>query len=118
LALQLYAGPFGFVKMMLYFIDRSLTLIPNSYLQLIFRGTYWARFWSQLSKEKARKCMKNNYKRLEGPVMELFTRSALQETIYSMTKFNEIFMMFLEIVTDLQLWVQSAKYRDSLSISS
>jgi hypothetical protein len=62
--------------------------------------------------------MKNNYKRLEGPVMELFTRSALQETIYSMTKFNEIFMMFLEIVTDLQLWVQSAKYRDSLSISS
>jgi hypothetical protein len=43
---------------------------------------------------------------------------SLQETIYSMMKFNEIFMMFLEIVTDLQLWVQSAKYHDSLLISS
>ena len=28
------------------------TKVPNSYLQMIFRGTYWTRNWARLSKEK------------------------------------------------------------------
>jgi hypothetical protein len=26
---------------------------PNSYLQVLFRGTFWARHWSQLSEKEA-----------------------------------------------------------------
>jgi hypothetical protein len=55
---------------------------------------------------------------LKVPEWKWEENGTLQETIYSMMKFNKIFVMFLEIVTDLQVWVQSAKHRDSLSISS
>lgn len=34
--------------------------LPNSFLQVIFRGTYWIRFWSQLSKEEEKIFLKIN----------------------------------------------------------
>jgi len=49
-------------------------LYPNSFLRVIFGGTYWARLWSQLSKEQAMKSLKNLCQRLEGVIMELFNR--------------------------------------------
>jgi hypothetical protein len=35
---------------------------------------YWARHWSQLSKEEEKVDMKNNCRAIEGMVMELFTK--------------------------------------------
>jgi len=46
----------------------------NSYIQVIFRGTYWARFWSLLSEEEAMADLRENCWRLEAMVMELFAR--------------------------------------------
>ena len=48
--------------------------IPNSYLQVIFRGTYWARCWSELSKEEEKDFLKNNCRLLERRVLEMFAR--------------------------------------------
>ena len=47
---------------------------PNSYLQVIFRGTHWARSWSQLAKEEEKVHMKSNCRVIEGLVMELFAK--------------------------------------------
>jgi len=47
---------------------------PNSFLQVIFRGTYWARLWSQLSEEETMKALMNLCQRLEGVVLEFFNR--------------------------------------------
>ena len=47
---------------------------PNSYLQVLFRVTYWARFWSQLSEAEAMQLIKSNCQRLEGVIMELYNR--------------------------------------------
>ena len=47
---------------------------PNSYLQVIFRGTHWARSWSQLSKEEEKVHMMNKCREIEGLVMELFAK--------------------------------------------
>ena len=47
---------------------------PNSYLQVLFRATYWARFWSQLSEAEAMQLIKSNCQRLEGVIMELYNR--------------------------------------------
>jgi hypothetical protein len=44
----------------------------NSYLQVIFRGTYWARQWSLLLKEDERDVMKEGCKLLETSVMHFF----------------------------------------------
>jgi len=46
----------------------------NSYLQVLFRVTYWARFWSQLSEAEAMQLIKSNCQRLEGVIMELYNR--------------------------------------------
>ena len=48
--------------------------IPNSYLQVIFRGTYWTRCWSQLSKEEEEKSIKNSCLTMESAVMEFFSK--------------------------------------------
>lgn len=45
---------------------------PNSFLQVIFRGTYWIRFWSQLSKEEEKNFVKLNCRLLEERLLELF----------------------------------------------
>ena len=47
----------------------------NSYMQVIFRGTYWARFWSLLPEEEARTDLRENCQRLEAMMMELFARN-------------------------------------------
>jgi len=46
---------------------------PNSYLH--FRGIYWARYWSQLSKEEEMNQIKSNCQRLEGVILELFNKN-------------------------------------------
>ena len=45
----------------------------DSYLQVIFRGIYWARFWLQLSEEEVMKAIKNNCQQLEATILEFFT---------------------------------------------
>jgi hypothetical protein len=44
--------------------------MPNSYLQIVFRGTYWARIWSLLSKEETREFLKKMCRRLEGVLLD------------------------------------------------
>jgi len=44
----------------------------NSFSQLIFRGTYWIRLWSQLSKEKEGRQMKEACHLLEVLMLEVF----------------------------------------------
>jgi len=48
--------------------------IPNSYLQVIFRGTYWARCWSQLSKEEEKLSLKKRACSLESAVMAFYSK--------------------------------------------
>jgi hypothetical protein len=38
----------------------------NSFLQVIFSGTYWIRQWSQSSKEEERAALKSGCKQLES----------------------------------------------------
>ena len=45
-----------------------------SYLQIIFRGTYWIRSWSQLQKEEDRQMMKMGCMNIETTAMEVFSR--------------------------------------------
>jgi hypothetical protein len=47
-------------------------IIANSYLQVIFRGTYWIRQWSLLSKEEERRMMKDGCRQLEGVALQFF----------------------------------------------
>ncbi|GJN40832.1 hypothetical protein PR202_gn00243 [Eleusine coracana subsp. coracana] len=49
--------------------DRSS--IP-SYLQVIFRGTHWSRFWSLLQKEEQRPLMKRACRLVETAAIEIF----------------------------------------------
>jgi len=49
--------------------------LHNSYLQVIFRGAYWTRLWSQLSKEEEKDLLKKLCRQLEERVLELFGRS-------------------------------------------
>jgi len=44
--------------------------MPNSYLQVIFRGTFWARHWSLLSNEEAKELLKRNCQLLEGVMLD------------------------------------------------
>ena len=48
--------------------------LPKSYFQVFFRGTYWTRFWLQLSKEEEKDLLENVCRQLEGRVLELFAR--------------------------------------------
>ena len=47
---------------------------PNSYLQILFRGTYWARWWLQLSEVETVQLMKSNCQRFEEVIMELYNK--------------------------------------------
>ena len=47
---------------------------PNSYLRVIFRGIYWTRAWSLLSKEEGKDHLKNKCRELESMVLELFAK--------------------------------------------
>ena len=47
---------------------------PNSYMQVLYRGIYWARFWSQLSKEEAMNQIKRSCQQLEGVILELLAK--------------------------------------------
>ena len=49
-------------------------ILAPSYLQVIFRGTYWARSWSLLQKEEDRHSMKMGCRSIETIVMEVFAR--------------------------------------------
>src|SRR6266540_541321 len=49
-------------------------LVP-SYMQVIFRGTHWTRFWLLLQKEKDRSIMKMGCRMLETTMMEIFVRN-------------------------------------------
>uniref|UniRef100_A0A0A9C821 Uncharacterized protein n=1 Tax=Arundo donax TaxID=35708 RepID=A0A0A9C821_ARUDO len=42
-------------------------------MQVLFRGTYWFRYWSLLQKEEGRPFIKDVCRRLEITVMEIFT---------------------------------------------
>jgi hypothetical protein len=45
-----------------------------SYLQVIFRGTYWTRSWSLLQKEEDRQKIKMGCRIIETTTMEVFAR--------------------------------------------
>ena len=49
-------------------------LIP-SFLQVIFRGTFWARFWTLLLKEEDRPMMKMACRVVETIAMEIFSNN-------------------------------------------
>ena len=49
-------------------------VLAPSYLQIIFRGTYWIRSWSQLQKEEDRQMMKMYCRNIETTTMEVFSR--------------------------------------------
>jgi len=49
-------------------------VVAPSYLQAIFMGTYWTRFWSLLQKEEDRHLMKMGCKTIETVAMEVFAR--------------------------------------------
>ena len=55
----------------------------NSFLQVIFRGTFWIRHWSQLSKEEERAVLKKGCRRSEVMLLEVFgrMRSRLQRSL-------------------------------------
>ena len=46
--------------------------VPNSYLHVIFRGTYWTREWAALSKEGEKTALIKSSQRLEGLALEFF----------------------------------------------
>jgi hypothetical protein len=48
-------------------------LVPSS-LQVLFRGTYWTRFWSMLQKEEDQPLMKMGCNTIEAVAMEVFAR--------------------------------------------
>jgi hypothetical protein len=45
-----------------------------SYLQVIFKESYWTRSWSLLQKEEDRQMMKMGCRNIETAVMEVFAR--------------------------------------------
>ncbi|CAL4918480.1 unnamed protein product [Urochloa decumbens] len=47
---------------------------PNSFLQVLFRGTYWTRTWAKLSKEEEMNNLKQQCSKLEIAVMEIFNK--------------------------------------------
>ena len=51
-------------------------IMPNSYLQVLFRGMFWARLWSLLSKKEAEDCLRKNCQRLEGVMLEFTANGA------------------------------------------
>jgi hypothetical protein len=46
--------------------------VTNSPLQVIFRGTFWIRHWSLLSKEEERRSLKEGCKCLESLALQFF----------------------------------------------
>jgi hypothetical protein len=44
--------------------------MPNSYLPIVSRGTYWTRIWSLLSKEETREFPKKMCRRLESVLLD------------------------------------------------
>lgn len=48
---------------------------PNSFLQVLFRGTYWIKSWSILSKEEERSSLKKGCQKLEITSMEVFSKA-------------------------------------------
>ena len=44
----------------------------HTYLQVIFRGAYWIRQWSLLSKEEEREALNEGCRRLEGAALHFF----------------------------------------------
>ena len=46
--------------------------VTNSYLQVLFRGTFWIRQWSMLSKEEEGRKLKEGCRRLEGLALQFF----------------------------------------------
>jgi hypothetical protein len=47
----------------------------NSILQVMFRGTYWIRSWSILSKDEERNILKEGCRWLETMALEFFNKS-------------------------------------------
>jgi hypothetical protein len=52
--------------------DKILAL---SYLHVIFRGTYWIRFWTLLQKEEYRQIMMMGCRKIETAAIEVFARN-------------------------------------------
>ena len=48
---------------------------PQSSLQILFRATYWIRFWALLQKEEDKITISENCRVLESIAMEIFTRN-------------------------------------------
>jgi hypothetical protein len=48
--------------------------VAPSYLQVIFRGTYWTRSWCLLQKEEDRQLMRMGCRFIEITAMEVFAR--------------------------------------------
>jgi hypothetical protein len=46
---------------------------PKSFVQIIFRGTFWARSWAALSKEEDGSILKRWCQKLEITTMEIFS---------------------------------------------
>jgi hypothetical protein len=48
--------------------------VAQSYLQVIFKGTYWIRYWSLLQKKEDRPMMNLGCRTIETAAMEMFAR--------------------------------------------
>jgi hypothetical protein len=48
--------------------------IAPFYLQVIFKGTYWIRYWTLLQKEEDRQFMKATCRTIETATMEVFAK--------------------------------------------
>ena len=70
--------------------------IPNSYLQVIFRGIYWARCWSQLSKEEEKLSLKKRACSLESTVMAFYSKHGwnFRNRLKLLVCFSFIFLFF------------------------
>jgi hypothetical protein len=66
---QPFVGPCGSARM-IWFFKSHITSI----LQVIFRGTFWIRTWSILSKHEGRTILKDGCRALEGASLEIFDK--------------------------------------------
>jgi len=50
-------------------------ILAPSYLQVIFRGIYWIRFWSLLQKEEDHQIIMMGCRKIETAALEMFARN-------------------------------------------
>ena len=74
--------------------------LAPSYLQVIFKGTYWTRYQSLLQKEEDRQMMKIGCRTIEIATMEVFARHGWRFS-------NRLALQFLLLKPLLSLWLKT-----------